>query len=129
MLEEWQGYSHYGARVQVGGNEVATLALSATFHPLWRASIDDMPRAVRRVTPDVMAVDVPPGIHAVQFHFRRAGWMWGLLAGDGLLIMGVVLGRVAWRRCAQCVELSWRCPAQSLPTTGGNTTVAATSRY
>jgi hypothetical protein len=98
VLKEWHGYSHYGARVHVEGGGAATVALSVTFHPLWRASIDGMPMAVRRVTPDVMAVDVPPGTHTVEFTFRRPPWMWGLLTFDVVLIMLVVIGGEAWRR-------------------------------
>jgi hypothetical protein len=111
VLAEWEGYSHYGARVLVDGGGAATVALSVTFHPLWRASIDGEPTTVRRVTPDVMAVDVPPGTHAVAFTFRRAPWMWGLLAGDSALLMGVVLAETAWRRRgAQRASKQGLCP-------------------
>jgi len=51
-----------------------TFLVRETWHPRWRATVDGQAVAIRRVTPEFMAVDVPPGVHAIALHFDRPWW-------------------------------------------------------
>jgi hypothetical protein len=86
VLKEWVRRSSYGAEVEVGGAAPVTFRLSVTYHPDWRAWVDGKPARVRRLSPDIMGVDVPPGRHEVDFRFNRSWWSAALLlASAGLL--------------------------------------------
>jgi hypothetical protein len=91
IVSEWSGFSSYGSQVHVQGEEPVTVGLSVTFHPLWRAHVDGVPAVVRRVTPDTMAVDVPPGDHQVVLRFRRPLWSWALGVGALVLLLLVAI--------------------------------------
>jgi hypothetical protein len=45
-----------------------------SWHPRWHATIDGTPAAIRRVTPNFPAVDVPAGHHVLAFRFQRPWW-------------------------------------------------------
>jgi hypothetical protein len=96
VVEESSGQP-YAAAVSVDGPSPTTFALKVTWHPGWHATIDGADAPVRRVTPDFLAVDVPPGEHRVRFTFRRPAWTWALLFGD----LGFVALLVAWARLAR----------------------------
>jgi hypothetical protein len=51
-----------------------TFVVRETWHPRWRATIDGAPAPIRRVTPAFMAIDVPPGAHAIALQFERPQW-------------------------------------------------------
>jgi hypothetical protein len=53
-----------------------TFAIRESWHPRWHATLDGKPVAIRRITPDYMAIDVPPGRHELALHFERATWAW-----------------------------------------------------
>lgn len=67
-----------------------TFAIRESWHPRWTATLDGEPVAIRRITPDFMAIDVPPGRHHLALHFDRPIWTWLLW----LLWPAVCLG--AW---------------------------------
>jgi hypothetical protein len=68
-----------------------TFVVRESWHPRWRAFVDQKEVKVRRVTPDFFAVDVPAGEHALAFRFDRPWWAWGVWL---LSILVVVAG---WR--------------------------------
>ena len=51
-----------------------TFVARESWHPRWHAYIDGKPAAIRRVTPDFPAVDVPAGATLLQFRFERPWW-------------------------------------------------------
>jgi hypothetical protein len=55
-----------------------TFVVRESWHPRWRATLDGAPAPVRRVTPDVMAIDVPAGRHALAWEFDRPWWVLAL---------------------------------------------------
>lgn len=65
---------------------LTTFTVRESWHPRWHAYLDGEPIAVYRVTPDFIAVDVPPGSHTLALRFERPWWMhaswlaWPLLA-------------------------------------------------
>ena len=69
-----------------------------SWHPRWRGFLDGREVALRRVTPDFFAVDVPAGDHAIAFRFDRPWWAWATWL---LLILVPVLGRLFGARLAR----------------------------
>jgi hypothetical protein len=51
-----------------------TFTVRESWHPRWRAYLDDKEIAVYRVTPDFSAVDVPAGTHTLSMRFERPWW-------------------------------------------------------
>jgi hypothetical protein len=52
-----------------------TFTVRESWHPRWHAYLDDKEIAVRRVTPDFIAVDVPAGKHTLAVRFERPWWV------------------------------------------------------
>lgn len=61
------------AEVQV--DKLTTFVFRESWHPRWHAYIDGSEVAIRRVTPDFPAIDVPPGTHMLTLRFERPWWM------------------------------------------------------
>lgn len=74
----------------VAATATTTVVVRESWHPRWRATLDGRPLPVRRVTPDVMAVDVPAGTHTVAWQFDRPWWVIALWV---LWPAAVLLGR------------------------------------
>ncbi|MCE9572448.1 MAG: hypothetical protein K8W52_04765 [Deltaproteobacteria bacterium] len=53
-----------------------TFMFRESWHPRWVAFVDGAPAPIRRVTPDVIAVDVTPGDHHIALRFDRPWWAW-----------------------------------------------------
>jgi hypothetical protein len=51
-----------------------TFTVRESWHPRWHAYLDDEEVAIRRVTPDFIAVDVPAGKHTLAVRFERPWW-------------------------------------------------------
>jgi hypothetical protein len=96
---ETEGPSRYAGEVEVTGARPVTFLLSVTYHPGWVVTIDGAPGTVRLVTPYMLAVDVPPGVHRVEFRFRRAWWTWALLGVPVLAAAAArrYFSRITWR--------------------------------
>jgi hypothetical protein len=60
------------AEVEV--DKPTTFMARESWHPRWHAYIDGAEVAVRRVTPDFPAIDVPTGHHVLAFRFERPWW-------------------------------------------------------
>jgi hypothetical protein len=88
-----RGHSSIRARIQVDDDRAGptTFAVRESWHPRWRATLDGAPVAVRRITPDYMAVDVPRGEHALELRFHRPAWLWLLWLLAPLLVLAARL--------------------------------------
>jgi hypothetical protein len=53
-----------------------TYLVRESWHPRWVATIDGKPAPIRRVTPDMMALDLEPGDHTAVLRFERPLWTW-----------------------------------------------------
>lgn len=82
-----RGGSWIEADVEVAAGGPTTLVVRESWHPRWRATVDGAPVPVRRVTPSFLAVDVPPGAHALRLAFARPWWSWALWALPLLLVL------------------------------------------
>jgi hypothetical protein len=88
-----RGPSSIRARVEVDDDRAGptTFAVRESWHPRWRATLDGTPVAVRRITPDYMAVDVPRGEHTLELRFRRPAWLWLLWMLGPVLVLAARL--------------------------------------
>jgi hypothetical protein len=76
-LDVSRTFSHIVANVEVdAGDQPTTFVIRESWHPGWHASIDGADVHIRRVSPDFMAVDVPPGAHRIDLQFERPLWTW-----------------------------------------------------
>ena len=78
VVSENEAPSRFSAAIEVTESP-AVVALTQTYHPAWRVTIDGAPATLRRVTPDFPAVVVPVGSHAVVFRFVRPWWTFVLM--------------------------------------------------
>ena len=79
---------------EVEANKPTTFMIRESWHPQWRAYLDGEPIAVRRVTPDFPAVDVPPGKHTISLRFERPWWaLASWLAWPGAAVLAWLLTR------------------------------------
>ncbi len=77
------------------------LVVAQSYHPGWRARIDDVPAAVWRANGDFLACVVPAGRHDVRLSFEPASLRIGMtlsLCGLGLLVCSFFATSVAGRR-------------------------------
>lgn len=95
VTASWRAGSSIGADVVV--RAPTTFVIRESWHPRWRATIDGQPAPVRRVSPDMLAVDVGPGPHRLVVHFHRPLWTWLLWL---LIPLAIALEPAvhAWRR-------------------------------
>jgi hypothetical protein len=69
-----------------------TFIVRESWHPRWHAYLDGDEIAVRRVTPDFPAVDVPAGKHTLAMRFERPWWATAVWLLYPLTVIGVWLG-------------------------------------
>lgn len=99
VLDSREGPGAFAATVRASADGPRLLALKVSSSPLWQATVDGAPAPVWRVAPDLPAVLVPPGEHAVRFEAVRPFWMWLLvLLAPGLMAVCVVWVRASARR-------------------------------
>lgn len=55
-----------------------TFLVRESWHPRWVATVDGRAVPIRRVSPDMMAVDVAAGEHQLALSFERPWWVWAL---------------------------------------------------
>ncbi|MCC6994873.1 MAG: hypothetical protein IT370_09715 [Deltaproteobacteria bacterium] len=82
VVSEAEGLSRLSARVQAA--RATRFVVRVSYHPGWRAEVDGVRVPVRRMMPDVMAIDVPAGAHVIEMRFRRPWWTWLLMLATGL---------------------------------------------
>ena len=91
----------------------ATLALKVTYNPNWHVLVDGEPATTFMVSPSYLAVDLPPGSHAVEATYDATP------SKDPLLVLGVValaLAAILRRRLDR--PAAW--VAQRLHASGGD---------
>jgi hypothetical protein len=86
--------ARHRAAISVPGSRPALIRLAVSHHPGWRARVDGEPAEIRRISPAMMAVMVPPGDHQLELSFARPAWTWVLyLAGIAAAIAWWLIGR------------------------------------
>jgi hypothetical protein len=76
ILEEELAPSRFTANIDVATDAPRAILLKVSWHPWWTARIDDKPVRVLRVSPELLAAEVPPGVHTLTFEFDRPLWTW-----------------------------------------------------
>ena len=87
---------HAGAVVRT--NRRATVVLSASFDPGWRATVDGDPVPTVMVAPALVGVVVGPGVHTVAFSYAGYGAYEVLFALALVVFVLLALAPVVWRR-------------------------------
>jgi len=87
------------ARVEAA--QPGLIAVAQSFHPNWRAVVDDRPAVVLRANYAFQAVSVPAGSHVLRLEYVDRQFIAGLAAsGLALLAIGAVRGRSGRRPSA-----------------------------
>ncbi len=86
-------------RFVVDVSAAGTVAARISYHPRWRATLDGAPLRLGRVSPDVLAFEVPEGRHTIELRFVRPVWHALLYLVSLLLVVGVAV--VERRRAAR----------------------------
>jgi uncharacterized membrane protein YfhO len=94
-----------GARAVVKTNRRATVVLSASYDPGWRATVDGRPAPTVMVAPALVGVVVGPGVHTVTFSYGGFGsytalFVLALVVLIALAIWTIADNRVRHRRHA-----------------------------
>lgn len=74
-----------------------TAAVRITYHPRWRGTLDGQPLRLGRVSPDLIAFEVPEGTHTVELRFVRPSWHFLLYFASAMLLVGAFV----WERRAR----------------------------
>ncbi|MGH7171268.1 MAG: YfhO family protein, partial [Gemmataceae bacterium] len=88
------------------------LVIADSFHPSWRATVDDKPVTVERVNGDFLGCVVEAGEHRVRFVFRPACIRYGRLLS---LAAGGIALLIAAISCLQMFIRSRRAAAAPAP--------------
>jgi hypothetical protein len=95
------------AGVTLDLQQPGVVLFKATYHPSWQAYVDGVRTATMTLTPGLLGIEVPAGVHHLEVRYR-SGWVKGIL-----LVLGALL--------AVAIERYWK-PA----TTGRDRTEGAT---
>jgi hypothetical protein len=72
VTRSWRDGSTIVADVVAGAP--TTFVIRESWHPRWRITVDGRAAPVRRVSPDLLAVDVAAGEHRIVARFHRPRW-------------------------------------------------------
>jgi hypothetical protein len=86
------------ARAVVSTNRRATVVLSASYDPGWKATVDGQPAPTVMVAPALVGVVVGPGRHTVTFSYAGFGSYTALFALTLVVLVGLAVGPWLWRR-------------------------------
>ncbi len=88
ILEQGSARNEYRALVDAAGAG-ERLLLKASYHPGWKAWIDEVPTQIDHAAPNLMAISVPTGRHEIRFRYRNPSY-------QKLLFAGSLAGALAW---------------------------------
>lgn len=74
ILEEEVTPSRFSASLDVATDGPRAVMLKVSWHPWWRAFVDDTPVPALRVSPALLAAEVAPGLRTLTFVFVRPWW-------------------------------------------------------
>jgi hypothetical protein len=85
-------------RASVVARRNCVVVLSASYDPGWSATVDGRPVATQMIAPALVGVPVGPGVHAIVFRYDGFGSYDELWALSVLVLLGLGLGPLAWRK-------------------------------
>ena len=92
------------AKAVVQTRRRATVVLSASYDPGWRATVDGHPAPTVMVAPAVVGVDVGPGRHTVVFTYGGYGSYTALFLLALLVFVVLAVAPLVWRRWGPLVR-------------------------
>ena len=76
----------------------ATVVLSASYDPGWKATVNGRPAPTVMVAPALVGVVVGPGVHTVRFSYAGYGSYTALFVLAFVVLAGLALAPLGWRR-------------------------------
>ena len=98
VVVQWADLANGRARARVSTNRRATVVLSASYDPGWKATVDGKAEPTVMVAPALVGVVVGPGRHTVTFSYAGFGSYDALFALTLVVLAGLAIGPWFWRR-------------------------------
>jgi hypothetical protein len=98
VVTEHADLENGAARAVVHTTRRATVVLSASYDPGWRATVNGRPAPTVMVAPALVGVVVGPGVHTVTFRYAGYGSYPALFVLALVVLAGLALAPFAWRR-------------------------------
>jgi hypothetical protein len=98
VVTEQADLENGAARAVVHTTRRATVVLSASYDPGWRATVDGRRAPTVMVAPALVGVVVGPGVHTVAFAYGGYGSYDTLFALALVVLLGLALAPLVWRR-------------------------------
>ncbi len=98
VITEQADMANGAARAVVRTTRRATVVLSASYDPGWRATVDGRPAPTVMVAPALVGVVVGPGVHTVAFNYGGYGSYGALFALALGVFVVLALAPILWRR-------------------------------
>ncbi len=98
VVVQWADMANGRARATVSTNRRATVVLSASYDPGWKATVDGRAAPTIMVAPALVGVVVGPGVHTVAFTYAGFGSYDVLFALTLVVLVGLAVGPWLWRR-------------------------------
>ena len=98
VITEHADLANGTARAVVTTNRRATVVLSASYDPGWRATVNGRPTPTVMVAPALVGVVVGPGVHTVAFSYGGYGSYDALLVLALAVLVVLALAPTVWRR-------------------------------
>ena len=108
VIVEHADLANGSARAVVRTNRRATVVLSASYDPGWRATVDGQPAPTVMVAPALVGVVVGPGAHTVAFSYGGYGSYDALFVLALLVLAVLAVAPLAWRRVRSSTDVSAR---------------------
>ncbi len=113
-------------KIHVEGEKPAWLLYRDSYHPDWKAWIDEKETVVRQAHIGFKAIQVPNGFHRIQFRYEHGlmGFLGKLVLGASVLVIGLLLATMI----ALLVKRPWATrtsPTTTVPTSSEGRTEAA----
>ena len=81
--------SRQEASATVQLNQPGVVLFKTTYHPGWQAELDGAPVATMVLTPGLIGVPVPAGLHTLRMAYRPGWWKTALLFGGVVLAVAI----------------------------------------
>ena len=98
VIVEHADLANGAARALVRTNRRATVVLSASYDPGWRATVDGHPAPTVMLAPALVGVVVGPGVHTVAFDYGGYGSYGALFALALVVLVALGVAPLVWRR-------------------------------
>jgi hypothetical protein len=98
VVVEHADLAHGSAGAVVQTSRRATVVLSASYDPGWRATVNGHPAATVMVAPALVGVVVGPGVHTVRFSYDGYGSYTALFVLALVVLVGAAVAPRLWRR-------------------------------